>query len=425
MTSVKVTGPGASTALGEVVGIPVPLMHPYGILLEPATPDGKCLRIKAWERMPNGRTGPIQRHRGVMIGDVLIAVNDNSLHDTPFDECMKIVKSDNLLKKTLYFATQTELSKRRGQHASYLHTTRQISRPSGFFSEICKARVHGDGNGKQHAEYEIACRYRTLSSQLHKETTYKWSLWKRYSEFEELDTAMRRNYHQMSSIIFPPKNSFTINKLSKTFIDTRMELLKEYWKQILNVDMDRITDFAKHHCSEDLKRFLECDTYLHGNTNSSGRDDEGIEGQEYFDSTGENRSVGGPTPTKRTVKRVSAVNSRTRSLRTKSPLKQSDSIEHVYKPPPPITSQGQSQPQSKALTVSNTDGESSSIQSKSQQQEQSTAKTKQSSTPSSSSISTPSKTSIKSTSASAPAEMPPAPPGRNALLADIAKRRID
>ena len=96
-----------------------------------------------------------------------------------FDQCMKIVKSDNLLKKVLYFATQTELSKRRGQHASYLHTTNQISRPSAFNSEILSARLNTDDRGKQYAEYEIQCRYRTLSMQLHKETTYKWSVWKR------------------------------------------------------------------------------------------------------------------------------------------------------------------------------------------------------------------------------------------------------
>ena len=87
----KVTGPGASTALGEIVGVPVPLMYPYGVLLESATSDGKCLRIKGWERMPDGRTGPIQKHKGVRIGDILIAVNETSLHDTPFNECLKII----------------------------------------------------------------------------------------------------------------------------------------------------------------------------------------------------------------------------------------------------------------------------------------------------------------------------------------------
>jgi len=211
-----------------------------------------------------------------------------------------------------------------------------------------------------------------------------------------------------------------MNKLSKPFIDTRMEQLKEYWENILNVDMDRITDFTKHHCSEDLKRFLECDANLNGN---GGGEDEGTEGNDYFDSTGGNRSIGGPTPTKRPVKRASAVNTRIRSIRTKSPLQQGDNTEHVYKAPPPITSQVQSQsksqPQSKpqsqsqVMTTVNTQG--------------STTKETQSSTASSSSSSSSSKPNAKSSPSGPITGMPstPAPPGRNALLADIAKRRID
>jgi hypothetical protein len=34
----------------------------------------------------------------------------------------------------------------------------------------------------------VACCFRTMSMQLQKEKTYKWSIWRRYSEFETLDT---------------------------------------------------------------------------------------------------------------------------------------------------------------------------------------------------------------------------------------------
>jgi hypothetical protein len=33
------------------------------------------------------------------------------------------------------------------------------------------------------------------------------------------------------------------------------EELKEYWQKVISID--KITDFAKHHCSLDIKAFLE------------------------------------------------------------------------------------------------------------------------------------------------------------------------
>lgn len=33
------------------------------------------------------------------------------------------------------------------------------------------------------------------------------------------------------------------------------EELKEYWQKV--IDIDKVTEFQKHHCSEDLKNFLE------------------------------------------------------------------------------------------------------------------------------------------------------------------------
>lgn len=132
------TGVSRSTALGDIVPIPVPLMGPYGMLLEsgewnavvvclssslclpafrPVMTDelGKSAVIKAWERLPDGKIGPVQKvsqaadheclcaravattqtgnalvfphqHGGVRIGDVLIAVNDTQLHDCPFSD---------------------------------------------------------------------------------------------------------------------------------------------------------------------------------------------------------------------------------------------------------------------------------------------------------------------------------------------------
>lgn len=36
-------------------------------------------------------------------------------------------------------------------------------------------------------EYDVACSFRTMSMQLQREKTAKWTVWKRYSDFEKLD----------------------------------------------------------------------------------------------------------------------------------------------------------------------------------------------------------------------------------------------
>lgn len=36
-------------------------------------------------------------------------------------------------------------------------------------------------------EYEVACQFRMVSMKVQKEKVYRWSVWKRYSEFARLD----------------------------------------------------------------------------------------------------------------------------------------------------------------------------------------------------------------------------------------------
>lgn len=60
---------------------------------------------------------------------------------------------------------------------------------------------------------------------------------------------------QMENIAFPPAHTFVFNKLALEFVEQRREELNNYWQTVLQID--RITEFTKHHCSEELKAFLE------------------------------------------------------------------------------------------------------------------------------------------------------------------------
>jgi len=72
-----------------------------------------------------------------------------------------------------------------------------------------------------------------MSSQLQKERTYKWSVWRRFSNFEALDVELRKLLGwQMETIVFPPKHTFTIDKFSPPFMDARRRELNEYWQKV-------------------------------------------------------------------------------------------------------------------------------------------------------------------------------------------------
>jgi len=46
--------------------------------------NGKCATIKRWEKLPDGKFGPIQVHGGVRLNDVVLRVNDVDLTTLPF-----------------------------------------------------------------------------------------------------------------------------------------------------------------------------------------------------------------------------------------------------------------------------------------------------------------------------------------------------
>ena len=71
----EVSGPSKSTDHDPVVSIKVPTRGPYGVLLEDDG-AGCSAVVKAFERLPSGKFGPIQKHGGVRVGDVLVGINE-------------------------------------------------------------------------------------------------------------------------------------------------------------------------------------------------------------------------------------------------------------------------------------------------------------------------------------------------------------
>ena len=100
MAHIKSTGVSKDTAAGDTVSVSVTPDGPYGVVFE-ADQDGHAAVVKAFDRLPNGRFGPIQKHGGIHIGDVMFAINDSKLDVVSHREVMQIVRDRNLLKKML------------------------------------------------------------------------------------------------------------------------------------------------------------------------------------------------------------------------------------------------------------------------------------------------------------------------------------
>ena len=106
------TGTHQDTGCGDIVTITVSPDGPYGVVFEPDA-DNCAAVVKAWERLPNGKFGPIRKHGGIHYGDVLFAVNDTPLDVVPFQDAMNIIRDRNLLKKTFKFMNPKEHYRRK------------------------------------------------------------------------------------------------------------------------------------------------------------------------------------------------------------------------------------------------------------------------------------------------------------------------
>lgn len=129
---------------------------------------------------------------------------------------------------------------------------------SNFLTSIRRYRVSEDESGRKFVEYEVACQFRAAGARVQKDIVYKWIVWKRYSEFEKLHSQLRSSLGwQLEGIEFPSAYTFSLNKLSPEFIDQRRDELNRYWQRV--VAIEKVSDFTKHHCSQEIKAFIGVD----------------------------------------------------------------------------------------------------------------------------------------------------------------------
>lgn len=92
-----------------------------------------------------------------------------------------------------------------------------------FMSTIKQARINE--TGKRFVEYEVACSLR-VPANIQRDRVVKWSVWKRFSDFEVLDASLQRSLGwQIEGIEFPSAHSLAFNKFSGTFIEQRRYVL--------------------------------------------------------------------------------------------------------------------------------------------------------------------------------------------------------
>lgn len=108
-------------------------------------------------------------------------------------------------------------------HRKYGNTATNMAEVKNTFYSTVKQFRYSTGNSrKKFVEYEISCQYRVITEQVNKEIIYKWSVWRRYSEFLELHKQLLKALGwQMDGIVFPNANVFVFNKLSPTFVENR------------------------------------------------------------------------------------------------------------------------------------------------------------------------------------------------------------
>lgn len=97
----------SDTSAGDAVVITVNVDGPYGVNFEPDE-DGKAAVIRTFEKLPNGKFGPLQKHGGLHYGDILVSINGISLESVDHGNVLKMISDRNVLKKTLKFINSKE-----------------------------------------------------------------------------------------------------------------------------------------------------------------------------------------------------------------------------------------------------------------------------------------------------------------------------
>ena len=111
-TESAANGPNADTSVGDIVSVAVGGEGSYGVTFLPDS-SGFGAVIGCWVRASGGKIGVIQKHGGVHLGDVLVAVNDTHLDSVPYNEVLYIINDRNILKKDFKFMSTNECRRRK------------------------------------------------------------------------------------------------------------------------------------------------------------------------------------------------------------------------------------------------------------------------------------------------------------------------
>jgi hypothetical protein len=93
---------GLDTKAGDTIVLQVPPDGPYGVNLIPDE-SGNAAVVHGFDKLPNGKFGPIQKHGGIHFGDVLTEINDTPLSSVSHIEVLQMLANKNTLKKILKF----------------------------------------------------------------------------------------------------------------------------------------------------------------------------------------------------------------------------------------------------------------------------------------------------------------------------------
>lgn len=219
-----------------------------GVVLE-GDFHGQSGVIKDFRRLPNGEMGACEM-AGAKVGDILVSIDGTTTESMPFAEVESLLQKIANQSKNLRFAKQS-------QHYTRVTETQAASVTGEHYSleiSVRRFRINRETRS-QFVDYEVGCVMRVRGDY------YRWTVWRRYSEFERMDTAMRKALGwQVAEVAFPPKYSMSGNKMSAEFAERRRVELHTYLQSVVGVR--GVAEFSKHHCSADLRQFLDVDARL-------------------------------------------------------------------------------------------------------------------------------------------------------------------
>jgi hypothetical protein len=112
MSQNAVRGPTTDTQAGDIVIIVVLPDTKYGVNFT-SDSDGCAAIVESFDRIENGKFGPIQKHGGVHYGDVLFEFNDIPLLNTKHADVLKMISDKKVLKRELKFINSKDYYRRK------------------------------------------------------------------------------------------------------------------------------------------------------------------------------------------------------------------------------------------------------------------------------------------------------------------------